>query len=552
MFLSRLEGLFWIRSTSLLICMSAPLATAGAAPFTLQHTYLGTAPADQFGFAVQTAGDVNGDGYADFMVGANASDAGAPAAGAVSLYVGGTAYASAPWNVYAGAVEKENCGGAVGGGGDLNGDGYDDWVVGAPGLGPSGDGPGCVYVFFGGAAPALGPDRILRGTVPGGQFGAAVLAGADLDGDGYDDLVIGAPRAGDGEIHVYRGGPGFVAAGPARIVHARPADNRFGKSLAWLPDTNGDGCDDLLVGVPRSSVAATWAGAVLLYRGTAALDTVPDLVLLGQAAGDEFGSSLAAGADVDGDGAPDLVVGAPLANVNGNTDAGRAWFFRAGDALDAVADCRFDGTSAGALFGSAIAAGFDWDSDGNADLAVGAPGDDAGGLDAGRCLLFFGGGGLDAVADASIVGSGASAHLGCALSSLGRIRGDGRGALLLGAYGASENGQALLFASSDGPVDVGGGGQRQAAQFFPAFPNPSPSGLFAVLQTFTAERWNIDVFDARGRHVAHLYAGFLASGIQRLAWDGRDRNGVAVASGVYCLRATSGHTAVTTRAIVVR
>ncbi len=539
-------------STITLVFLLAPLATAGAAAFTLQRTYLGAAPQDQFGFAVHAAGDVNGDGYVDFLVGANVSDAGVPGGGAISLFSGGMTYAGAPWKVRPGTIEMENSGSAVAGGGDLNADGYDDWAVGASGPGPSGTAPGCVYVFFGGPTPDVVPDRVIQGVLPGGQFGAAVVVGADLDGDGHGDLVIGAPRAGDGEISIYRGGPGFLAAGPARLVHARASDNRFGKSLAWLPDTDGDGCDDLLVGVPRSSAAATWAGAVLLYRGTAALDTLPDLVLLGQAAGDEFGASLAAGADVDGDAAADFLVGAPLANPNGRTDAGRAYFFRAGPALDAVADRSFDGASAGAFLGSAVASGFDWDGDSNWDIAIGAPGDDTAGLDAGRCAIILGGAALDASVDAAVLGPTSAAQLGSALAGVPGLRHDGRGALLLGAFGGNANGQTLVYGSADAPVDAGVVPDWDGARLLPPFPNPAVSGLRTVLETRAPGRWNVDIFDARGRLVAHLFAGFLGPGTQVVAWNGHDHGGVAVPSGVYCIRAASRHKTLTTRAIVVR
>ncbi len=551
MLFSRLDP----RSTpfQLTVCfVIAPLATAGAAPFTLQRTYVGEQPRDQFGYSVHAAGDINGDGYADFLVGANVSDAAVSGGGTVSVYAGGTEYAVSPLPVAAGSVQNENCGAAIGGGGDLNGDGYDDWVAGAPGLGATGNAAGRVYVFFGGPALDFVPDRILEGVVPGGQFGAAVLVGADLDGDGQGDLVIGAPRAGNGEIHIYRGGASFLEAGVARVVHARPADNRFGKSLAPLPDTDGDGCDELLVGAPRCSQAATWAGAVILYRGTAVLDTLPDLVLLGEGAGDEFGTSLAAGADIDGDGGADILVGAPLANVNGNTDAGRAYLFRAGLALDALIDLRFAGNSAGSRFGSAVATGFDWDGDASADMAIGKPGADAGGTDAGGCAIYFGGAGLDLVVDATLDGPAPSAQLGSSAASLGDIRRNGRGALLLGGYGANDNGRALLYASVDHPVDAIDMGGARGTRLLPPWPNPSPSGVQSALETLVPGSWRVDVFDARGQRVANIFAGFLAPGAQALIWDGRARGGMPASSGVYYIRATSATHAVTTRAIVMR
>ena len=529
----------------------APLSTAGAVPFHLQRTYAGEHLRDQFGYAAHAAGDVTGDGFDDFLVGANVSDAAAPGGGSVSFFAGGAEVAVSPLHVVAGSVPNENCGAAIGGGGDLNGDGYDDWVAGAPGLGASGDAAGRVYVFFGGPAFDFVPDRIIDGVVAGGQFGAAVLVGCDLDGDGEGDLVIGAPRAGNGEIHIYRGGTSFLEAGAARVVHARAGDNRFGKSLARLADIDGNGCEELLVGSPRSSQAATWAGAVILYRGTAALDTIPDLVFLGENAGDEFGTSLAADADLDGDGRDDILVGAPLANLSGSTDAGRAYLFSGGSELDEIIDLRFDGNGAGSRFGSAVTSGFDWDGDGRADVAIGAPGADTGGTDAGSGAIFFGGAGMDPLVDVTIQGPVVSAQLGSSAASLGDIRRNGRGALLLGGYGANDNGRALLYASDDNPVDAARVEPVFGARLLPAWPNPSPSGVQIVLETLVPGHWRVDVFDARGRHVAYVFAGFLAPGAQGLAWNGRGSNGMQASSGVYSIRATSKTHTVTTRVIVV-
>jgi len=533
------------------LAATAGVAASFAEPFALQRTYVSEAPLDQFGFAVQAAGDVDADGFADFLVGANVNDSRAAGGGAVYLYRGGSNYPSTAAISYGGPVAGANCGAAVCGGADLDGDGYDDWAVGAPGLGTTGNDAGRVYVFRGGAIPDAEPDLVIQGSVPGGQFGAAVLLVPDLDGDGYGDLVVGAPRAGNGELRIYRGGPALDATAD-RVIHARAQDSRFARSLAWLPDDNGDGRNELLVGAPHSSQAGTWAGAVVLYRGTAALDSIPDLVLFGQAAGDEFGTSLAAGADLDGDGAGDVVVGAPSANVNGVADAGKAYVFRGGAAIDAVPDWLLRGNAAGDHFGLSVAAGFDWDADSKMDFAIGAPDADANGTDRGVCTIYRGGATLDITPDATVTGNANSAHLGMSLASAGDVRHNTRGALIAGGFGPTDGGQALLLASNDVPSSAFEGPVARTALLQPGWPNPTRGGVRSALHVPSGGQWTVDVFDARGRHVARVLSAWLPAGVQGFEWNGRDDRGTRVAGGVYCVRAHGDTGAASTRVTLLR
>lgn len=519
-------------------------ATVSASPYTWQHTYLGDAVGDQFGYAVATAGDVNDDGYADFLIGANVNDDEILSGGKAYLYLGGADYPTTTTVSYAGTLQRGYVGGAVAGGGDLNDDGFGDWVAGAPGIGVDGTHPGRAYVFLGGDPPDAVPDLVLEGEVAGGQFGAAVCLVPDLDGDGYADLVVGAPRAGDGRVYVYRGGPLPLDDTPDRVLHARADDRRFGKSLAALPDQNGDGRDELLVGVPRSSEAATWAGAVLLYHGTADLDTVPDMVFLGEVAGDEFGTSLAVSPDADGDGQQDLIVGAQFANAGLMVDAGKAYLFRAGTVLDSTADLTFTGSGTEDRLGAAVAARLDWNGDAAGDIAVGAPDyDDAGTLDAGACYVFFGGGMLDATADTMIVGPGSGVHLGTSAAGGGDIRHNGRGALLVGGYNGSDAGRVLLFGSDELPTAAPDGVPALRARLLNPWPNPFNPQVETRLLLEDSGHWRIAVFDLRGRRVALLSDGLLQAGEHPVAWNGRMTNGRSSPSGPYLIRATgpAGH-----------
>ncbi|MFO7653485.1 MAG: FG-GAP-like repeat-containing protein [Candidatus Krumholzibacteriia bacterium] len=523
---------------------------ASAADFTLQRTYLGEAPLDQFGIAVAGAGDVDGDGRADFLVGANVNDELILSGGKAYLFLGGPEYPTAAALTFAGDVERGYFGQILTGGGDLNGDGLDDWAVGEPGPGPDGTHPGRVRVFLGGDPPSDVPVLTLTGEVPGGQFGAALALVPDLDGDGHADLVVGCPRAGDGRVFIYRGGPLPLDPTPARVLNARPGDQRFGARLAWLPDRDGDGKDDLLVGVPRNSDGGAWSGAVLLYAGTADLDTVPDLVLQGEAAGDEFGGALAAGHDVDGDGQPDLLVGAPFANAGVVVDAGKTYLYRGGTALDDVADLVLTGAQNEERFGTAVALGFDWNGDAIGDIAVGAPGfDDEMVLDSGR-VAVFGGGTLDTVPIAVVPGPRESAHLGTSLAAAGDVVAGSRGVLLAGGYNGTDTGRVLLFGAAP---DLTPAPPRPAtARLSAPWPNPANPRVSASLHLQRAGRWQVAVHDLRGRRVATLLNGHLPSGEHRIVWDGASDRGAPQPSGIYLLRAEGGGTPLSARVTLVR
>jgi len=523
-------------------CLTLLLTASGARalPMTLQQTWLGETVSDQFGYAIASVGDFNGDGHEDFLVGANVNDHLVLSGGRVYLYLGGPSYPPAFALAFAGNVGRGYVGGALAGGADLNGDGYDDFAVGAPGWGTDDAHPGRVYVFYGGPTPDATPDLILDGTVPAGDFGVALTVVRDWNGDGFADLVVGAPRAGGGTVSVYLGGASGLPAVPAVVLHARAGDNRFGKALAWLPDRNGDGRDELLVGVPRSFQAAVWAGAVLLFDGAAVPDTVADLVLLGQNAGDEFGSSLAAGSDIDGDGLADILVGAPLANPAFVVDAGQTLLFGTSGGLNAVPDLVWSGTQIREHFGHALATGFDWDGDGQPDLAIGVPDRTSGGLTyAGEVEIHLGGVGLNTLPDALLSGGTAGKHWGTAVTPAGDLQGSLGSTLGVGGYNSVDAGQVRLYGRNEVTISAVPQPMTTSARLLPPWPNPANPATAVALVINDPGHWRLNVYDLAGRRVATLHDGELTAGQHTWRWQGRDQRGQQVASGNYLVRATS-------------
>ncbi len=250
-----------------------------------------------FGAAVASAGDVNGDGYADVIVGGT---------GFAWIHLG--AAGGLDTTASARIVGADSSfGAAVAGVGDLDGDGFGDVMVGAPSAGSTGR----AYVYRGSAAGTLTLVRALdRGTSAATRFGFAVASAGDVDGNGYADLAVGAPgNAGtDGFVWVYRVRSTGIAATADAFGDSR---SLAGTSVAGAGDVDGDGFDDVLVGAPGYSGGD---GRVFVLRGSASGILVgSELTLYGSSLGSWFGSSVAGVGDTNGDDMPDVVVGAPVA-----------------------------------------------------------------------------------------------------------------------------------------------------------------------------------------------------------------------------------------------
>ena len=376
-------------------------------------TFAGDEDLALFGSSVATAGDVNGDGYSDVVVGAEAHDAGAGSGadrGRAFVFLGSpSGVATSPAWVASGDEDLAGLGRAVATAGDVNGDGYSDVIVGAfmhDAGGASGANRGRAYLYLGSSTGlATSPAWTASGQT-GARFGSSVATAGDVNGDGYSDVVVGAPASGNGRASLYLGSAGGLSTSPAWTAFGVNPGDLFGTSVASAGDVNGDGYSDVVVG----ATFYDGRGRVYVYLGSpAGLEAVHAWQTPQDESNSSLGNSVASAGDVNGDGYSDIVVAAYThdAAAGAGADRGRAYvYLGAAGGLATSASWSASGDQNGAAYGHCVASAGDVDGDGSADIIVGANlHDAAGGANAnrGRAYVYYGngegqiGGGLDRI-----------------------------------------------------------------------------------------------------------------------------------------------------------
>jgi MYXO-CTERM domain-containing protein len=243
----------------------------------------GTQEGARFGEGLSAAGDVNGDGFDDLIVGEPLRQVVVAQEGAAHLYMGSVdGPAETPDWTTEGVQEGAHLGWTVGGSGDLDGDGFDDVVVSAPHYDDSAVDTGRVLVWLGGSfGISSSPDVVLTAPVSGAWAGAALAGPTDLNNDGFDDLVVGAPYAqlsapNTGLILIHPGGPGGPSSAAARVIEGGAIVGLFGSVIEAAGDVNGDSYDDIVAGSWLFSGDEVGEGRTTLLYG------VPEFVDLDQ------------------------------------------------------------------------------------------------------------------------------------------------------------------------------------------------------------------------------------------------------------------------------
>ena len=460
----------WGRPTSVAISSLAAVAFlvtaagawAGTDPLSVIRIR-GEVRDDGFGRSFVAAGDVNGDGFTDYLAGADGDDDVALGSGEAYLFYGPLTHDIGAGRADAavlGEAVVDGLGAAVASAGDVNGDGLDDILIGARSNDSNGIQAGRAYLFYGplvGTHGALEADAIISGD-PFYELGWSLASAGDVNGDGFDDILLGAWMADSvGRAFLYLG----PLSGQLSVADAEAAftgvifSEELGDAVA-SGDLNDDGVPDLILGAPRPPLNGEDPGRAYVFFGPVAgslLATQADVILQGQRDNDEFGTAVAAG-DVNGDGADDLIVGAHqlfrdasgrayvfYGPLSGNMSAGKA------DAIMVGEDSSPDDDD---LFGQSVASAGDENGDGFDDVLVGAPTNYAGGTRAGRVYLFRGpifGRVPAASADRIFTGTEFD-ELGTSVAPAGDANSDRLADLLGGApqfFGTNDFGYAALF-----------------------------------------------------------------------------------------------------------
>jgi FG-GAP repeat len=418
-------------------------------------THEGDSPSAYFAFSLACAGDVNGDSFADVIVGAYGKDNGAPLMGAAYLFLGsedglGTQYA---WRIL-GDQSGARFGYSVAGAGDTNGDGYADVVVGAPYYSNGQSMEGAIYLYRGNAGGLeTSPTLMVESNQAQAYLGISVAGVGNVNGDGYDDFIAGAYRYSvddQGAVWGYYGEAGTISATPDWEVLSGQANAYFGSAVAAAGDVNCDGFADVLVGAYNYAGTEIAEGRAYLYYGSAGgLATTPSWTAESNVGNAWFGGSVAGLGDVNGDGYADIAIGAYRYSDQGESE-GAVFVYHGSDiGLASQADWQLHGVHEDQRLGSVAGVG-DINGDGYADLLLGAYGYEDGAGGHGGVWVFGGSSsGLQSEPIHSLVGDQAASFFGGSLAAGGDINGDGYGDLLLGAYkydnGETDEGAAFLI-----------------------------------------------------------------------------------------------------------
>lgn len=366
-----------------------------------------TAQLDQagayMGRRVAIVGDVDGDGLDDVAAAATDWDGAFVREGRVVLYRGRAALGletEPSWSITGGQAGA-TLGLAIAPAGDIDGDGYADLLVAAPNWDGDATDAGRVELYMGSPSGLeLVPAWSFTGTYAGELLGLGIAGEGDVDGDGYADILVGAPRhrtpiESRGRVYLFRGGPSGPSLTPDWFVDGQQADALFGASVGFAGDVDGDGLDDVLVTARLEDSPAVDEGVTRLYAGSNLTPgAAPLWIHRGGQAGASSGIVATGIGDVNRDGYGDLAIGAFLWDAEGDASAvdhGRVDVFlgtpdgpRDEPAFSAA------GTNPDSRLGYSLADAGDVNADGWEDLVVGAHYYESTERDEGRAIVYYG------------------------------------------------------------------------------------------------------------------------------------------------------------------
>ena len=416
----------------------------------------------RFGYSVATAGDVNGDGYSDVIVGVLFYNNGQSSEGAAFVYHGSaTGVNNTPAVIVESNQNSARMGNSVAPAGDINGDGYSDVIVGVIGYSNGQTDEGAAFIYYGSGTGINSSPVILERNQANAGMGQAVAGAGDINADGYSDIIVGAyqydnGQTDEGAAFIYQGTAGGINTTASAILENNQAQSWMGVAVASAGDINGDGFSDVIVGSSEYDNVEIGEGAAFVYVGSVTgINTITVAVLESNQVAALMGWSVASAGDVNGDGYSDVIVGA-FRYDNGQTDEGAAFVYHGRPASLTVTPTVVSPAAQNqAGIGNAVAGIGDVNGDGFSDVIIGAVGYDGGNVDEGRAWVFYGHStGLSAIPDVTLDDANQNgAGFGYSVAGAGDVNGDGYADVVVGAIfftdgGNTNEGRAWVYYGS--------------------------------------------------------------------------------------------------------
>jgi len=498
-----------------LFAVALGLACSTARSQVLVRTFLGESAGDGLGRAVKIAGDIDGDGFCELIVGATGSDNNGADSGSVLVYSG---LSGDLFYRFDGEASGDGLGVSVDGAGDVNGDGWPDFIAGAP----WGDhnnvmDTGAAFVYSGLDGSTL---HSFYGLSADDGLGWSVGGAGDVNADGYADVVVGSP--GDdsngpdsGAAHVFSGFDGSLLY----VFHGVSPGDGFGMSVSDAGDVDADGHADVIVGSPFADAIGNDSGSARVFSG---MDGSVLLAFYGSS-GDSLGVSVSNAGDVNGDGWPDLIVGAINEDTNG-PQAGSALVYSG-----------WNGSILLAWYGAQAWDGLGWQV---ADLGdVNADGHEDVGIANARGTIFANSGSDGSLLYAlGLETTGAPVYY---LGGNGDVNGDGFSDFIVGNPSADDNGPnsgvAYVFSGHEHivPFCLGDGSGGQCPCGNPGGQGEgcaNAGGSGAVLFGFGTASVGLDDLAFAGQQLIPSQAALLFAGINAV----NGGNGIPLGDGIRC------------------
>ena len=430
-----------------------------------------------FGFSVSTAGDVNGDGYSDIIVGAYKYDNGQTDEGKVYVYHGSSSGLpdNANWSVESNN-QNSQFGFSVSTAGDVNGDGYSDIIIGSPWYTNDQTKEGKIFVYHGSSNGISGDPWTRESDQAYADFGDEVQTAGDVNGDGYSDIIVGSPswdggQTDEGKVWVYHGSStGLPSSGVnwTKEINQQDANLGIDGSVATAGDVNGDGYSDVVIGARYWTDNFPCEGGAWLYRGSSSgLESNYYWHRQGNEVGAQFGKAVSSAGDVNGDGYSDVIVGIPYMD-DGENNEGGVCVYQGGPSGPGNPVITLTSNHANALFGWSIYQSGDVNGDGFSDILIGARDWSNGQNDEGKAFLYYGSSnGITSTPNWAEESNQAYACFGYCVNTAGDVNGDGYSDWIIGSpyYDNDQTDEGRAFVYYGAPQGLGSNGNPDNADW---------------------------------------------------------------------------------------